>query len=80
LENSESPIEPWRKDKWAAQIAHALMAIHEAGLMHGDLKGRNVVVDESDNAFIIDVTNGEEFTEGWTQGLIYTVLVLHFGK
>jgi len=66
LENSEPPIEPWRKDKWAAQIAHALMAIHEAGLMHGDLKGRNVVVDESDNAFIIDVTNGEEFTEGWT--------------
>jgi len=66
MEDSDFPLNSSRKDRWAAQIAHGIMSIHEAGLMHGDLKSGNVVVDEFDNANLIDITNGHGFTEGWT--------------
>jgi len=66
MEDADFPLDSSRKDRWAAQIAHGIMSIHEAGLMHGDLKSGNVVVDEFDNANLIDITNGHGFTEGWT--------------
>ena len=34
-----------RKRKWAAQIAHGLLELHEAGLVHRDLRCENVVLD-----------------------------------
>jgi tRNA A-37 threonylcarbamoyl transferase component Bud32 len=66
LEDANPPVDLSRKYRWAAQIAHGIMEIHAAGLMHGDLKCSNVVIDHSDNAFLIDVANGEGFTEGWS--------------
>ena len=66
LRNAMPPAEASRKDRWAAQVAHAIMTIHKMGLMHGDLKCGNVVVDKFDDAFLIDITNGDGFTEGWT--------------
>jgi serine/threonine protein kinase len=53
------------RERWAAQIIHGLDAIHNAGLIHGDLKCRNVVVDGRNNAQIIDLCDGYGRTDGW---------------
>lgn len=53
------------KERWAAQIVHGIASIHDAGLFHGDLKCENVVVDEDDNAQIVDISNGYGHTQGW---------------
>jgi len=65
LKNSDPPVELSRKYRWAAQIVHGLLTIHQAGLLHGDLRCQNVVVDGCDDAQLIDLTNGKGFTEGW---------------
>ena len=39
---------------FAIQIVHGLKAIHEAGIIHRDLKGENVIVTESRDLKIID--------------------------
>jgi len=34
--------------------------------MHGDLRCPNVVVDENDDAHIIDIVDGEGYMDAWT--------------
>jgi serine/threonine protein kinase len=63
LKYSNPPVTLSRKKRWAAQIAHGLQSIHGAGSVHGDLRCENVVVDEFDNAHLIDITNDEGFTD-----------------
>ena len=65
LRRSDPPVESSMKKRWAAQIAHGISAIHEAGLIHGDLRCENVVLDENDNARITDISNGSAFMMGW---------------
>ena len=56
----------WKlKSKWVSQIAHGLMAIHKAGITHGDLRCENVVLDEKLDARIIDIVQGQGFMDGW---------------
>lgn len=65
LEEAAPKVNAARKDRWAAQITHGVMAIHQAGLVHGDIKCGNIVVDKFDDAHLIDIINGDGFTEGW---------------
>jgi serine/threonine protein kinase len=69
LRNSDPPIEPVIKERWAAQIAHGLAGIHRAGVVHGDLKCENIVVDENDDILIIDIADGNSNTRGWHAAL-----------
>ncbi|KAH9821420.1 Protein tyrosine kinase [Teratosphaeria destructans] len=56
---------PWyRREKWAKQIVQGLSDIHEAGFVQGDFTISNVVIDEDDNAQIIDI-NRRGCPVGW---------------
>ncbi|KAE9380834.1 hypothetical protein N431DRAFT_433066 [Stipitochalara longipes BDJ] len=51
------------KDRWSAQVTNTLMALHKAGVVWGDVKASNVLIDKDNNAWIIDFGGG--YTEGW---------------
>lgn len=56
---------PWRKrERWARQIIRGLADLHESGFVQGDLTLANVVLDEKENAKIIDV-NRRGCPVGW---------------
>ncbi|KAA8904509.1 hypothetical protein FN846DRAFT_890871 [Sphaerosporella brunnea] len=56
---------PWaRREKWAKQIVSGLSEIHEAGYVQGDFTLSNIVIDEQDNAKIIDI-NRRGCPVGW---------------
>lgn len=60
-----SPALPWsRREKWAKQIVNGLADIHEAGFVQGDFTLSNIVIDEDDNAQIIDI-NRRGCPVGW---------------
>ncbi|KAH8151215.1 uncharacterized protein LAJ45_04917 [Morchella importuna] len=47
---------PWRlREKWAKQIVSGLSEVHEAGYVQGDFTLSNIVIDENDDAKIIDI-------------------------
>lgn len=50
-------------DKWTGQIKHAIEYLHHKGLVWGDAKAANILIDEQDNAVLIDFGGG--FTDGW---------------
>ncbi|KAK2067590.1 hypothetical protein P8C59_001316 [Phyllachora maydis] len=53
-----------RREKWARQIVAGLSEIHEAGFVQGDFTLSNIVIDEGDNAKIIDI-NRRGCPVGW---------------
>ncbi|KJZ70014.1 hypothetical protein HIM_10595 [Hirsutella minnesotensis 3608] len=53
-----------RRQKWIRQIREAVHALHAGGITWGDGKACNVVVDERDDAWLID------FGGGWTNGWV----------
>ncbi|KAF2864408.1 kinase-like protein [Piedraia hortae CBS 480.64] len=53
-----------RRVKWAQQIVQALSSIHEAGYVQGDFTLSNIVIDENDDALIIDI-NRRGCPIGW---------------
>lgn len=56
---------PWgRREKWARQIIQGLSEIHEAGFVQGDFTLSNIVIDEEDDAKIIDI-NRRGCPVGW---------------
>lgn len=56
---------PWvTRAKWARQIIHGLADIHESGFVQGDFTLSNIVVDEDDDAKIIDI-NRRGCPVGW---------------
>ncbi|KAI0667123.1 kinase-like domain-containing protein [Trametes maxima] len=57
--NAGQPVALARRAKWAYQLASALRHIHEvARTYHGDVKLDNVMLDEHDNAVLIDFEQG----------------------
>ncbi|KAL8744185.1 MAG: hypothetical protein Q9190_003547 [Brigantiaea leucoxantha] len=56
---------PWaRRERWAKQIMQGLSEIHEAGFVQGDFTLSNIVIDEKDEAKIIDI-NRRGCPVGW---------------
>lgn len=53
-----------RRERWAKQITQGLAEIHEAGFVQGDFTLSNIVIDEHDDAKIIDI-NRRGCPVGW---------------
>ncbi|KAL1859445.1 hypothetical protein VTK73DRAFT_7591 [Phialemonium thermophilum] len=51
------------RERWANQVRETVAELHEAGVVWGDAKVDNVMVDRNDNVWIIDFGGG--YTEGW---------------
>ncbi|EEY15097.1 conserved hypothetical protein [Verticillium alfalfae VaMs.102] len=51
------------REKWAAQIKDTVAKLHHLGVVWGDVKADNVLVDENSNAIVIDLEGGT--TQGW---------------
>ncbi|KAI0502853.1 hypothetical protein F5B22DRAFT_631660 [Xylaria bambusicola] len=58
-----------QRHKWASQIADTVKQLHDIEVVWGDGKPDNVIIDENDNAWLID------FGGGWTRGWVPEELV-----
>lgn len=62
--DGEGKISWTRRERWAKQIVQGLSEIHEAGFVQGDFTLSNIVIDDDDNAKIIDI-NRRGCPVGW---------------
>ncbi|KAE8397665.1 hypothetical protein BDV37DRAFT_276723 [Aspergillus pseudonomiae] len=53
------------REKWRMQITTTVTKLHEAGIVWGDAKAANILIDSKDNAWVIDFGGG--FTEDWVE-------------
>jgi serine/threonine protein kinase len=51
------------KLKWAEQIRHSLAQLHKLGILWRDVKSDNVLIDENNDAVLLDFGGGN--TVGW---------------
>jgi tRNA A-37 threonylcarbamoyl transferase component Bud32 len=49
--------------KWASQIRRTVSTLHGLNIIWGDVKARKVVIDQDDNAAVIDLEGG--VNNGW---------------
>ncbi|KAI1263520.1 hypothetical protein F5Y18DRAFT_394700 [Xylariaceae sp. FL1019] len=54
-----------RRRKWASQISDAVHRLHEIDVIWGDGKARNIIIDDHDDAWLIDFAGG--YTMGWVE-------------
>lgn len=59
----DSGVDEQKRLKWADEAATMVDVLHQKGIIWGDAKGDNFVVDEMDELWIIDF--GGSYTEGW---------------
>lgn len=58
---NETPLE--RRNKWISQIQQTIKKLHSEGIVWGDVKPENILIDENDDLWFIDF--GGSFTPGW---------------
>ncbi|KAK2613394.1 hypothetical protein N8I77_000312 [Diaporthe amygdali] len=51
------------REKWAGQIRETIQTLHTMGVVWGDAKPSNIIIDLNDDAWIIDF--GGSWTDGW---------------
>ncbi|KAE8147274.1 hypothetical protein BDV25DRAFT_132229 [Aspergillus avenaceus] len=49
--------------KWDAQVTDAVSCLHEAGIIWGDVKAANALIDDCGDAWVVDFGGG--YTRGW---------------
>ena len=54
---------PPLRRRWATQIRESLEKLHQRGIIWGDAKADNILIDRDDNAWVIDF--GGSYTLGW---------------
>jgi serine/threonine protein kinase len=57
--------DPLLRRKWAAQVEHIVKELHRHGVVWGDAKPDNVVIDVDENAWVLDFGGGG--TPGWME-------------
>ncbi|PNP86549.1 hypothetical protein FNYG_00251 [Fusarium nygamai] len=63
LDDIVTSATPENKAKWASQVRGTIDALHQHGLIWGNAKTGNIIIDEQDNAWLIDFGGG--YTPGW---------------
>ncbi|PGH35247.1 hypothetical protein GX50_01943 [[Emmonsia] crescens] len=53
------------RQKWGDQISHTLKCLHSRGIIWGDAKAANVLIDANGDAYSIDFGGG--YTKGWVE-------------
>jgi hypothetical protein len=51
------------RQQWAEKIASTVTGLHNAGIVWGDAKPDNILIDKKNNPWVIDFGGG--YTEGW---------------
>ncbi|KAK4634604.1 Chromatin modification-related protein [Fulvia fulva] len=59
----DSDVPEEKRSKWAEESARMVDLLHQHGIIWGDAKGDNLMVDANDDLWIIDF--GGSYTEGW---------------
>ncbi|KAK5053969.1 hypothetical protein LTR84_001931 [Exophiala bonariae] len=54
---------PAQCQKWKLQIEQSVSQLHENGIVWGDVKMANIMIDKADDAWLIDF--GGSWTDGW---------------
>ncbi|KAF4344541.1 hypothetical protein FBEOM_1509 [Fusarium beomiforme] len=60
-EITSAPAE--KREKWASRIRETIDSLHKNGLVWGDAKPGNIIIDDQDDAWLIDFGGG--YTHGW---------------
>ena len=58
-----SEVPEWQRLEWADKSKDVVKTLHENGIIWGDAKADNFLIDENDELWIIDF--GGSYTEGW---------------
>jgi len=51
------------RQRWARQIQETVEQLHNAGLVWGDAKAENIMIDKNNDAWLVDFGGG--YTKGW---------------
>jgi tRNA A-37 threonylcarbamoyl transferase component Bud32 len=61
LERRDDPVA--LRKRWYNDVAQMLNLLHSAGIVWGDFKPENMLVDDDNNVWLIDFGGG--MTDGW---------------
>ncbi|KAF5672800.1 hypothetical protein FHETE_3634 [Fusarium heterosporum] len=56
-------VSPEMRQRWSSQISDIIRYLHEHGLIWGNAKPDNIIIDEEDDAWLVDFGGG--YARGW---------------